>query len=302
MRSLLRVVWVLSCLAIHASSTAQQVTLPQEKNAIRFAIIGDSGTGSAQQYETAQRLAQAHAEFPFEFVLMMGDNIYGRKRPQDFQHKFERPYKPLLGEGVSFYACLGNHDDPEEQHYAPFNMNGRRYYSFTKGSVRFFALDSNYLDPEQVTWLTRELQDTPEKWKIVFFHHPLYSSAATHGSSKELRGILEPLFEKYGVQIVLSGHDHVYERILPQNGISYFTEGASGQVRRGDVQGAAFTAKSFDGDLSFLLAEISGDDLFFQAVSRTGETVDSGTLVWTKPASETQLPDGPKHLASTSGN
>ena len=301
MRILLQILCVLSCVAVHASSMAQQVTLPQEKDAIRFAIIGDSGTGNAQQYETARRLAQAHDKFPFEFVLMMGDNIYGRKRPEDFQHKFELPYKPLLDKGVSFYACLGNHDESEEEYYKPFNMNGHRYYSFTRGDVRFFALDSNYLDPEQLTWLTRELQNAPEKWKIVFFHHPLYSSAATHGSSKELRDILEPLFQKYGVQIVLSGHDHVYERSLPQKGISYFTEGASGHVRRGDVRGAVFTAKSFDSDLSFLLAEVSGDDLFFQTVSRTGETVDSGTLARNKSATENRPSGGPGRPAAAIG-
>jgi predicted MPP superfamily phosphohydrolase len=257
---------------------AQQVTLPQAKGSVRFAIIGDSGTGERLQYETADRLRLAHGQFPFDFVLMMGDNIYGSKTPRDFEKKFELPYKPLLDQKVSFYASLGNHDVPEEQQYKPFNMNGQRYYSFKKGNVRFFALDSNYMDPDQLKWLTEQLQNSNDEWKIAFFHHPLYSSAAAHGSSLELRGILEPLFEKYGVQVVFSGHDHVYERMTPQNGISYFTEGSSGQLRRGDIRGAGFTAKFFDTDCAFMLVEITQNELLFQTVARTGETVDAGKV------------------------
>ena len=260
-------------------AAGQQVTLPQQKGSVRFAIVGDSGTGERLQYETAERLTQAHQLFPFEFVLMMGDNIYGNKSPRDFERKFELPYKPLLDNKVSFYASLGNHDVPEEQSYKPFNMGGRRYYSFKKGNVRFFALDSNYMDPDQLAWLTNQLQNSTDEWKIAFFHHPLYSSAAAHGSSLELRGILEPLFQKYGVQVVFSGHDHVYERMTPQQGITYFTEGSSGQLRRGDIRGAAFSAKSFDTDCTFMLVEITSSELHFQTISRTGETVDSGKVV-----------------------
>ena len=261
-----------------APTLAQQVTLPQAKGSVRFAIIGDSGTGERLQYETADRLRLAHGQFPFDFVLMMGDNIYGSKTPRDFEKKFELPYKPLLDQKVSFYASLGNHDVPEEQQYKPFNMNGQRYYSFKKGNVRFFALDSNYMDPDQLKWLTEQLQNSNDEWKIAFFHHPLCSSAAAHGSSLELRGILEPLFEKYGVQVVFSGHDHVYERMTPQNGISYFTEGSSGQLRRGDIRGAGFTAKFFDTDCAFMLVEITQNELLFQTVARTGETVDAGKV------------------------
>lgn len=258
--------------------SAQQIELPQQKGSVRFAVIGDSGTGTKAQYEIGQELAKAREKFSFDFVLMLGDNLYGNKKPEEFERKFAVPYKPLLDAGVKFYASLGNHDVPAEQFYKPFNMDGHRYYTFKKGNTRFFALDSNYMDPDQLKWLTNELQGSTDDWKIAFFHHPLYSSAAAHGSSIELRGILEPLFEKYGVQVVFSGHDHVYERILPQNGISYFTEGSSGQLRRGDVRGSAFTGKAFDTDCAFMLVEIAGDELFFQTISRTGQSVDSGSI------------------------
>jgi predicted MPP superfamily phosphohydrolase len=260
-------------------AAAQQIALPRAKGSVRLAVIGDSGTGERLQYETAERLRLAHDQFPFEFVLMLGDNIYGSKTPRDFERKFELPYKPLLDNKVTFYASLGNHDVPEEQSYKPFNMDGRRYYSFKKGNVRFFALDSNYMDPDQLTWLTNQLRNSTDEWKVAFFHHPLYSSAAAHGSSVELRGILEPLFQQYGVQVVFSGHDHVYERMAPQKGIAYFTEGSSGQLRRGDIRGAAFSARSFDTDCAFMLVEVTADELYFQTISRTGETVDAGKVV-----------------------
>src|SRR3954468_14723214 len=195
------------------SLLAQDLTLPVKSDSVRFAAIGDMGTGEAPQYEVAQRMMQFREKFPFTFALCLGDNIYGGKSPADFLRKFELPYKPLLDAGVQFYAALGNHDDSNERYYKFFNMNGQQYYSFKKGNVHFFALDTDYLDPKQLGWLEKELANAGTDWKICFFHHPLYSSGAFHGSSAELRAVLEPLFIKYGVQVVFSGHDHVYERV-----------------------------------------------------------------------------------------
>ena len=100
-----------------------------------------------------------HEKFPFVLVVMMGDNIYGSDRPQDFVKKFETPYKPLLDAGVKFYASLGNHDSPNSGFYKFFNMDGKRYYSFKapKQDVRFFALESTYMDKDQLAWLEKEL-------------------------------------------------------------------------------------------------------------------------------------------------
>jgi len=272
---------LLAVLSRHAllSLRAQDVTLPGKSGSVRFAAIGDMGTGQLAQYEVAERMLQLHQKFPFTFVMMLGDNIYGGKSPVYFQKKFEIPYKPLLDAGVQFYAALGNHDDTNERFYKFFNMNGQQYYSFKKGNVHFFALDSNYLDPKQLAWLEKELANAGSTdWKICYFHHPLYSSGSFHGSSTELRMVLEPLFLKYGVQVVFAGHDHVYERVKPQKGIYYFTEGASGELRSGDLKKTELTATGYDKDRSFLSVEISGDELYFQAVSRTGVTVDSGTI------------------------
>jgi len=236
------------------------------------------GTGQAAQYQVAQRMLLFHQKFPFNFVITLGDNIYGGGSPTELERKFEIPYKPLLDVGVQFYAALGNHDDTNQRFYKFFNMNGQQYYTFKKENVRFFALDSNYMDPKQLIWLEKELANAGSEWKICFFHHPLYSSAAAHGSSTELRTILEPMLLKYGVQVVFAGHDHVYERIKPQHGIYHFVEGASGELRVGNLRKTVLTEVGYDQDRSFLSVEISGDELYFQAVSRTGVTVDSGTI------------------------
>jgi 3',5'-cyclic AMP phosphodiesterase CpdA len=254
------------------------------QNSVRFAVIGDSGTGERAQYETATMLLRSREVFPYDFVIMLGDNLYGSERPQDYVRKFETPYKPLLDNKVAFYASLGNHDDPNQRFYKLFNMNGERYYTFKKQSVRFFALDSNYMDRDQIAWLRRELEGSGSDWKIAFFHHPLYSSGGTHGSEVDLRTQIEPLFLQHGLSVVFAGHEHFYERIKPQKGIQHFTTGAAAKLRRGDIRRTNLTAAGFDTDTSYMLVEIADDVMTFQALSRTGKLIDSGTVAKVNPA------------------
>jgi 3',5'-cyclic AMP phosphodiesterase CpdA len=209
---------------------------------------------------------------------MLGDNIYGGQKPEDFVRKFETPYKPLLDGGVKFYASLGNHDDQNNRFYPLWNMNGERYYSYKQADVRFFVLDSDYMDPKQLAWLEQQLRDSTERWKISYFHHPLYSSAGRHGSEVDLRLVLEPLFLRYGMNVVFSGHDHIYERLKPQKGIYYFVSGSAGQLRRGDLKRTNMTEVGFDQDQAFVVVEIGGDVLSFQTITRSGRVVDSGAL------------------------
>ena len=287
-----------------AAPIAQDLALPLKPNSVRFAVIGDNGTGEKAEYELAAQMANYHEKFPFTFVIMNGDNLYGGERPQDFVNKFEAPYKTLLAAKVDFFATLGNHDDPNQRFYKPFNMGGQRYYTYKKGNVRFFSLDSNYMDPVQLAWLEKELKASGSDWKIPYFHHPLYSSGM-HGSQIDLRNVLEPLFVKYGVDVVFSGHEHFYQRIKPQQGITYFVSGAGGQLRRGDIRKADFTALGYDQDQSFMLVEIADKELTFQAISRTGQTVDKGFIVQragaepivvggSTPASPNPLPKSPE--------
>jgi hypothetical protein len=252
--------------------------VPAADETLRFAVVGDAGTGATPQYEVGQQMAAARAAFPFDFVLLLGDNMYGRQEPSDFVDKFERPYAALLGAGVRFFATLGNHDDPDNRRYPGFNMGGERYYTFVRGPVRFVILDTNQLDPKQLAWTEQTLAAAQERWKIAYFHHPLYSNGGRHGSNVELRVVLEPLLVEHGVQVVFSGHEHIYERLRPQKGITYFVAGSGGQLRKGDLRPSGSTAAGFDQDRSFMLVEITGDQMSFRAVSRTGRTVDSGVI------------------------
>lgn len=278
MRLRSRLLAILLLLSWPLPGLAQTLTLPVKKGSVRYAVIGDTGTGDRSQEETAKQLALYRQKFPFTFTIMLGDNIYGSDRPQDFDRKFIKPYKPLLDANVEFHAALGNHDDPNQRFYKPFNMGGNRYRTFKKGNVRFYVLDSNYMDPDQVKWLTKELQgEKTSAWKIAYFHHPLYTTAR-RGAQVELRKVLEPLFIKYGVDVVYQGHEHIYERIRPQHGIYYFTVGGGAKLRSGDVRVGPLTESGFATDRSFMLVEIAGNQLHFQVVSRKGETVDKGVI------------------------
>ena len=262
-----------------AANAPLKLTLPMKDGSVKFAVIGDTGSGTQQQRDVGAMMIKYHAMFPFEFVLMMGDNLYGGEAPQDFEKKFAEPYKALLDQKVKFYATLGNHDQALQVNYENFNMNGKEYYRFTKGKIAFYSLNSNYMDKKQVQWLEDELGRETAEWKVMFFHHPPYSSAKKHGSDGQLREVVEPIFLKYGVDVVLTGHDHVYDRIKPQKGIYYFVSGAGGKLRTGDVdREAGLTEKSYDRDLHFMLFEVVGDEMYFQAISRTGETIDSGVI------------------------
>jgi predicted MPP superfamily phosphohydrolase len=256
------------------------VVLPNKAGSLKFATFGDFGDATTEQFATAAQTAKTHDTFPFELVVTNGDNLLGSERPQDFVKKFETPYKPLLDAGVMFYASLGNHDAREQRFYKLFNMNGKLYYSFKapKQDVRFFMLESSYMDPDQVKWIEHELSTSTEAWKIVVMHHPPYSSGATHGSSLSLRATLEPMFVKYGVSVVLTGHDHIYERIKPQQGITYFVVGSGGELRRGDLTKTGLTDVGFDSDNAFMVVEIIDKMMYFNAVSRTGKIVDSGII------------------------
>jgi Icc-related predicted phosphoesterase len=274
-----------SSAAVASTKTAQKavstlpLTLPMREGSVRFLAIGDTGSGKKEQDEVARLMFKYRQAFPYEFVIMMGDNIYGTEKAEDMKEKFEDVYKPLLDEKVKFYASLGNHDGSNQRFYEFFNMNGQEYYRFKKDNVSFYALNSNYMDKRQVNWIQEELAADKSKWKIAFFHHPPYSSGKQHGSSEEIREILEPLFIKHGMDVVFNGHEHFYERIKPQKGIRYFISGAGGKLRKGDLKkNSPLTEVGFDGDLSFMLIEIWKDEMHFQVISRKGTTVDSGVI------------------------
>jgi hypothetical protein len=264
------------------------LALPKRTGSIRFAAIGDAGRGHRPQYEVAATMAAFRKVFEFTFVIMLGDNVYDGGTPADYRQKFELPYKVFLDEGVKFYAAIGNHDDVNQPSYALFNMGGQRYYTFEPDAplltevlrtrVRFFMLDTEGLDRVQLAWLDRELGRSDAAWKIPVFHRPIYTSGRYSAPARIFRGALEPIFQRHGVRVALSGHEHFYERTTPQQGITYFISGAAGSLRPNDARFSPVTARAFDSDYSFMLFEVAGNELFYQSISRAGQSIDSGSI------------------------
>jgi calcineurin-like phosphoesterase family protein len=254
-----------------------------------FALVGDSGSGDVLQQQVAQAmLTYFTTARHFPFVLMLGDNLYH----DDYTGEFLSPYKPLLDRGVKFYAALGNHDKDVEIHFKPFNMGDRDRYTFDEGNARFAALNSNHpADPEQIKWLDGVFHDAGDKWRICFFHHPLYSSGQ-HGkeAAQVIRPALEQALVRNGVHVVFSGHDHLYERTKPQpGGIVYFVSGGGGRYLY-DFHQSAFDEVGLS-EHHFMVAEVAGDRLFYEAISHAQKVLDCGVLLRapsTKPDDDTR--------------
>lgn len=262
-----------------APAPPSPLTVPNAPDSLKIAVFGDMGSGNEGQLDVARMMNTFRLAFPFETVLTVGDNIYGSNKAADMKAKFEDPYKVLSDEGVKFYATLGNHDSSNERLYDLFNMKGEEFYKLEMNGISLYALNSTYMDQRQLDWIDQKMSADTNKWKIAFFHHPPFSSAKFHGSDEKMRAVLHPRFIKYGVSVVFTGHDHVYERIKPQGGIQYFVTGSGGQLRKGDLKkGSPLTAAGFDTDMAFMLVEFTGDEMHFQTVSRTGQTVDSGIV------------------------
>lgn len=286
MQSQIRALLVFAVFALTLASLAWSPRAAEEKT-LNFAVIGDSGDGSKAQFAVAKQMTEYRAKTPFDFVVMLGDNIYEGGKPKYFKPHFEEPYKELLAAGVKFYAALGNHDvEQADVHikYPHFNMGGQRYYNFVKGDglVEFFILDTNStegLEQAQLTWLEDALKASKARWKVAAMHHSLFSSGKMHPPYLSLRNQLHPLFVKYKVNLALAGHVHVYERIKPQDGVQYITEGSSGKIMRGNLNKASsLTAAGNDQQQSFLLMQTTKDEMRIEAIDMNGKPFDSVTL------------------------
>jgi predicted MPP superfamily phosphohydrolase len=251
----------------------------------RFAIMGDWGSGNSDGLGLAKQMCEAHQRTPLDLVVGAGDNIYPNGSGRYFARNFEQPFASLIRDNVKFYTVLGNHDvedgRQDQLNYSLFNMAGANYYIISRGNglVDFFMLDSTDISNTQISWLENSLRTSRARWKVAVFHHPIYSSGTKHGSNMKLRKTLEPIFTRYGVQVAFSGHDHIYERTKPQQGIQYFVTGAGGKTRRGDIDlKSEFRAVSYDEDNHFMIIEVDEQEMGFKAVSELGEVVDSGVI------------------------
>ena len=218
-----------------AAASPVKLTLPLKEGSLHFAVIGDTGSGTQKQRDVGEMMVKYRAAFPFDFVLMMGDNLYGGETPRDFETKFSEPYKKLLDDNVKFYATLGNHDwgfadsPAAEILYTQQSPSWRMpapYYTFTAGPVQFFALDTNEVSEAQLLWLKDELAKSGARWKLVYGHHPIYS-AGVHGDSPTLIKRLLPVL-KGRADVFLAGHDHDLQHLKAEDGVHFFVAGGGG--------------------------------------------------------------------------
>ncbi|MEH2355310.1 metallophosphoesterase family protein [Nostoc sp.] len=265
---------------ISDSTTAIAANPAKKDLLLRFVSVADTGTGAKGQYAVARAMNAYHQKNPYALVVLAGDNIYNNGEIEKINAVFERPYQGLLKQGVKFQACLGNHDirtangDPQVK-YAGFNMKGR-YYTFRRGTVQFFALDTNSNADwkNQLPWLEKELSLSNAPWKVVFGHHPIYSSGQ-YGNNPDFIKTFTPLFKKYGVQLYINGHEHNYERTRAIDGTTYLICGAGAGNR--PVGRSEWTGYSTS-DLSFASYEVYKDRIEISAIATNNRVFDKGII------------------------
>lgn len=259
--------------------------------AYSFLVIGDSGTGGTKQHALGDRMLAT----PADFILHTGDMVYDDGAAEDFDAKFFRPYGELIARMV-LWPTLGNHDihtaggEPwRDAFWTPANNPARteNYYSFDAGNAHVVILNSNAsLSPgsAQYTFLDRDLAATTKLWKVVAFHHTIYSGGK-HGSSS-IRDDVVPLFDRYGVDLVFMGHDHHYERTFALRqgrvvedgaGTVYVTTGGGGQTIRA-VTPSSFTAYA-ESAFHYVRAAVDGGSLLLQMIRDDGVVRDQTVFV-----------------------
>jgi 3',5'-cyclic AMP phosphodiesterase CpdA len=255
-----------------------------------FAILGDNGTGGRNAMDVARQMSHAYQSTPYGMVVLLGDISYYGSIADRYREVFLEPLAPLLDAGVTFELAVGNH----ELGYAPsaeanqeivrrLEVVGEEgsFYSVTYGPVELFIIDSSTpqttgaAGPDQVAWLRQALAASTAPWKVAALHHPPYSSGG-RGSSLEVRAVLEPIFTEYGVDVVLAGHDHHYERTTPINGVTYVVSGAGSKLRTAGT--SPFTAVVHN-QLQFMTATATPDTILFQSIGVDGSVIDEFRLV-----------------------
>jgi len=265
---------------------------PTPETPVRFAVIGDYGSGGAP----AKDVAALVLGWQPDFIITTGDNNYpdGSAETIDahigqFYHSFIYPYKGRFGEGADqnrFFPALGNHDwmtENAQPYLDYFTLPGNeRYYDFVWGPLHLFALDGDphevdgvNRDSKQAKWLRERLANSTAPWKIVYVHQPPYSSGL-HGSVTWMRWP----FREWGASVVLAGHDHVYERLLI-DGFPYFVNGLGGGgiYRFGKVLEGSVVR--YNGDYGAMLVEADSQTIKFQFITRQGEVIDTYVLTRT---------------------
>jgi hypothetical protein len=244
---------------------------------VRFAVWGDSGYGGEDQATLFNQILTV----PFDFVLHAGDLAYDSGTRGQFERTVFKVYEPLLRE-FSFFPVSGNHEYETEQaapylesFVLPENGDHERYYSFDWGNVHFVGLDTERINAKQAAWLDADLMSNRLPWTVVLGHRPPYSSGE-HGGDAYYRLQFVPILEKYQVPLVLSGHEHQYERTRVRNGVTYIVTGGGGRGTR-PVGNSSFTAFA-EAVIHFLYIEIRGDRLVVHAIDGVGREFDQTVI------------------------
>jgi 3',5'-cyclic AMP phosphodiesterase CpdA len=264
----------------NAQTIKKKTPKPAQDLWLRFVSVADTGTGTKSQYAVAQAMANYHSRNPYKLAILAGDNIYNNGEMEKIGAVFERPYAPLIKAGVKFQAALGNHDirtlNGELQlKYPGFNMQGR-YYTFRRNNVQFFALDTNTNADwnSQLAWLKQQLSQSNAPWKIVFGHHPVYASGV-YGNNPAFIKTLTPIFQKYGVQLYINGHEHHYERTRSINGTTYLICGGGAGTRPvGRSQVTEYSASK----LSFAAYDVFADRIEIKGIDTKNKIFDRGII------------------------
>lgn len=265
--------------ALHVGAPSTTWALPAltPRPAVRLAAAGDVGTGAGAEHATAAAMARLASSRRYDALLLLGDNVYPAGDPNRVTATVFGPFRPLLAAGTTLLPVLGNHDIERgnaDRQAAALGMPGR-WYATTVGDVLVVSLDSSRAaDPAQRAFLQRTLAGTTATWKIAEPHFPPYS-AGYHGSNMASRRAFEPLFRRFGVQLVLSGHDHDYQRSRPRGGVTYIVSGGAAKLRR--TGRASFTAVSWSTH-HFLDIAVWPDRLWVRAVNQQGRMIDQVTL------------------------
>jgi hypothetical protein len=266
------------------SQTWQVVPLPPEAQPwLRVALVGDIGDGGGREHRTAAAIAEQSRYDSFDILMLLGDNVYPSGDPSRIEATVFEPFGPVLDVGTQLFAILGNHDVENgtgDAQLAALGMPGR-WYAVERGEMLGIALDStDPTNPEQLAWLEATLAGSDATWKLVGLHHPPYSSGF-HGSNQEVRDAFSPLFERYGVQIVFSGHEHDYQRTDPIHGVTYIVTGAASRTRPTAV--ADHTAVAYSTH-HFVDLNVYDDHILLRAIDQDGEQFDEVVIPPTIPA------------------
>jgi hypothetical protein len=244
---------------------------------VHLAAVGDIGDSGARIDATGTAMARLGTIDPYDGLILLGDNVYPNGDPAKLPGTVFEPFADVLHEGAQLMAIVGNHDVKDghgEPQMRALGMPGL-WWARTIGNVLIVGLNSNDPDnEEQRAFVEATLARSTARWKIVALHHPPYS-AGYQGSSVHVREVYSPIFEKYGVQLVLSGHDHDYQRSKPMNGVTYIVSGGGAGTRR--TGEASFTAVSFSWH-HFLDIAAFQNRLVVRAVNQDDRVADEVTI------------------------